>query len=948
MNRDNLKSQMRLLAIILVFTSLFHSMASGSQSDGGKVRPEGLQCEYRTNPLGLDALQPRLSWIQKSRERGEHQSAYQILVASTLANLDSSNGDLWDSGKVVSGDSLHIPYAGQILHPGQRVYWKVRLWDGDSQAGNYSSSAWWEMGLLSPSAWKASWISRRGDSQPTEKTWEDDPAPLLRKEFNVEKKISRARVYVTGLGYYELRLNGERVGDQVLDPGWTTYSKRVLYSTYDVTTQVKHGRNALGVMLGNGWFNPVSLRMWGKLNPRDHLTIGQPRLLLQLVLTFTDGTSQTVITDESWKTSDGPLLRNDIYLGEIYDARKEQPGWDKPGFDDSTWEAARVLTNSPGQLHAQDAPPIRITLKLKPLKLTQPRPGVYIFDFGQNFAGWAQLKVKGAAGTQVRLRYGELLYPDGTLNGMTSVAGQMKSGGTNYTYDGTGFPKTAFQLDEYILKGGHEETYTPRFTFHGFRYVEVTGIPGKPNLNSLEGLRLNSDVEPTGSFTCSNEMFNRIQEMVWWTQLSNLFSVESDCPHREKFGYGGDIVAASESEILNFNMERFYAKAVQDLADAARTNGGFTETAPFVGLGDEGLGGNSGPVGWGTAHPVLQWELYQYYGDRRILAEQYDSTKRWIALLRSKASDYILDNGISDHESLTPKPRALTGTAFYFLNVKLFARIVDTLGKTNDAIQAEELADKIKAAFNIRFLRDGRYDLGTQTSQAFALHLGLVPDSDQSSALDLMLKDIEQTHQGHLSTGIFGTKYMLNALSDAGRADVAFQIVNQKTFPGWGYMLENGATTLWEHWALSDDVYSHNHPMFSSVSEWFYKWLGGIQPAPDAVGFDKIFIKPQPVGDLKWVKTSYNSVRGRIVSEWKRTDSHFTLHAGIPAGATALIFLPAQSEESVTESGRRLRDARGVNFIRMDKDRAILAVTGGTYDFQSTINQGFQSGMTKQ
>src|SRR3569833_2843011 len=318
MNRDNSKSPMRLLAILLVFTSLFQAMASGSQSHGGPVRPEGLQCEYRTNPLGLDALQPRLSWIQKSSERGEHQSAYQILVASTLANLDSSNGDLWDSGKVVSDDSLHIPYAGQILRPGQRVYWRVRLWDGDNQAGNYSPSAWWEMGLLAPSAWEASWISRRADSQIAEKTWEDDPAPLLRKEFNVEKKISRARVYVTGLGYYELYLNGDRVGDLVLDPGWTTYSKRVLYFTYDVTTQVKHGRNALGVMLGNGWFNPVSLRMWGKLNLRDHLTIGQPRLLLQLVLNFTDGTSQTVITDKSWKTSDGPLLRNDIYLGEIY------------------------------------------------------------------------------------------------------------------------------------------------------------------------------------------------------------------------------------------------------------------------------------------------------------------------------------------------------------------------------------------------------------------------------------------------------------------------------------------------------------------------------------------------------------------------------------------------------------------------------------------------------
>ena len=767
--------------------------------------------------------------------------------------------------------------------------------------------------------------------------FEDDPAPLFRKEFSIEKKVRRARVYVSGLGYYELRLNGERVGDHVLDPGWTAYSKRVLYSTYDVTAQVKRGANALGVMLGNGWFNPLPLRLWGHINPRDSLTIGEPRLILQLVIDFADGTSQTIVTDETWKVGNGPILRNSVYLGEVYDARKEQPGWDKPGFNDAAWQPAVLATEPLGPLCAQDAPPIRVTRVLKAVKLTEPKPGVYIFDLGQNFAGWVRLRVKGPAGTRVRMRQGELLYPDGTLNGMTAVCGQIKQGGPNYHYDGNGAPKTAFQIDEYILKGAGEEVYTPRFTFHGFRYVEVTGFPGKPTLASLEGLLLNSDVPGAGSFTCSNERLNRIQEMVLWTELSNLFSVESDCPHREKFGYGGDIVAAGEMALLNFNMSRFYAKAVQDLADAVRPNGGFTETAPFVGISDEGLGEKSGPVGWGTAHPYLLWRLYQHYGDRRLLEQNYEPAKRWLALLKSRARDGILDNGISDHESLVPKPRALTGTGFYYLNAKLLADIARALGKDSEAAEADALAETIKAAFNRKFLQPGtgRYDTATQACQAFALYLGLVPAEEKERALSVLVKDIDDAHSGHLTTGIFGTKYMLHALADAGRADVAFRVVNQTTFPGWGYMLENGATTLWEHWAMSDNTFSHNHPMFGSVSEWFYRVLAGINPAPDAVAFDKIVIQPHPVGDLQWVKASHDSVRGKVVSEWRMEAGKFHLRVRVPVGATATVFLPAKDGTPITESGKPVENASGVKRLTGTSGCAVLAVGSGDYAFVS-------------
>jgi alpha-L-rhamnosidase len=422
-----------------------------------------------------------------------------------------------------------------------------------------------------------------------------------------------------------------------------------------------------------------------------------------------------------------------------------------------------------------------------------------------------------------------------------------------------------------------------------------------------------------------------------WTELSNLFSVESDCPHREKFGYGGDIVAASEMAIFNFDMSRFYAKAVQDLADAVRPNGGFTETAPFVGISDEGLGEKAGPVGWGTAHPLLVWQLYQYYGDQRLLVSQYDAVKRWIALLQSCARDYILDNGISDHESLVPKSRALTGTAFYYLNVRLFARMARTVGQTEDAQSAEALSERIREAFNRRFLRagTGRYDTGTQACQAFALCLGLAPAGEQERALEVLVADILDQHQGHLTTGIFGTKYMLRALTGLGRADVAYQLVNQRTFPGWGHMLENGATTLWEHWEFSDNTFSHNHPMFGSVSEWFYRALAGINPAPDAVGFDKVLIRPQPVGDLKWVKASYDSVHGPVVSEWTREKEAFRLRVRIPVGVTATVFLPARDPKRITEGGRSLDQAVGVRFLRMEGQAAILAAGSGSYEFMA-------------
>lgn len=917
------------------------------------VKITNLRCEYLRNPLGIDVHHPRLSWVLESDKRGMKQTAYRILVTGTKENLKKNIGDLWDSGQVESNKSVHIVYQGRELNSGMSCFWKVKVWtlqcgieeNETPVSSDWSESATWEMGLLHSADWSGVWIN---DGKPVPQREEDfykeDPVPLFRKEFIVIEQVKRARLYISGLGYYEASINGKKVGDHVLDPGWTSYSRRVLYSTYDVTELLQKGGNCIGVMLGNGWYSPLPMRMWGRLNLREHLTIGRPRLIVQLNVETNDGTSRSICTDESWMKSVGPILRNNVYLGEIYDARKELEDWNSPGFDDNDWSRATVVSDPVGIMKAQMVPPIRITRFIKPVKITEPVQGVYIFDMGQNFTGWIRLRVKGPAGTKVGLRYGELLYPDGTLNVLTSTCGQIKNA-AKFPFPESGPPAVAWQSDTYILKGGNEEAFTPRFTFHGFRYVEVTGYPGTPELNVLEGLRLNSDVENVGSFLCSNERFNLIHNMVSWTFLSNLFSVQSDCPHREKFGYGGDIVACDEACMYLFDMAAFYSKVVRDFADDVRPNGGFTETAPYVGIGDSGLGEGAGPVAWGTAHPLLLWHLYLYYGNRQIIEEQYDRLKPWVALLGATAENHILDNGIGDHESLVPKSRALTGTAFYYKNIRLCEFLATAIGRTNDAKGFAELAKKIKIAFNDRFFdqKTGRYDTGTQANQAIALAFHLVPEKYRESALDVLIKDIVENREGHLSTGIFGTKFLLDVLSTQNRGDIAYSIVNQESFPGWGYMLERGATTLWEHWAFSDNTYSHNHPMFGSVSEWFFKHLAGIQLDPTDSGFKKIIIRPEVIGDLTWVKAHYFSIYGRIVSQWRLEGDRLTLDVSIPANTTATVYVVAKDVADVTESGQPISKAAGVSFLYMEKDnlnprgisRAVFAVGSGNYSFVS-------------
>ncbi len=822
-----------LLTTVMCLTGCNHTPSSS---------PSVLKCNYKEQPLGIGTKTPRFSWEISNKVKGTMQTAYQILVAAGEDRLTEQDSVIWNSGKIVSNSNIQVPYEGKPLQPSTRYYWKVKFWDQHGTPSEYSDVAWFETGLFSAGDWKAQWIFN-GIKAPENEAdmYKDIPAPLFRKDFSLEKNVKTARLYIAGLGYFEAYVNGKKTGKDVLNPGWTDYSKRIQYNTYDVTDLVSTGDNTIGILLGNGWYNPLPLYLFNRINLRKILTIGQPKLIAQLKVEFTDGSQQLIVSDASWKTGNSPILRNNVYLGEKYDARLEQDDWDSPGFNDKSWRQAKLTESPGGRLVAQLQEPVRVTREVKPVAFWQVSPGVYIFDMGQNFAGCARLKVQGSSGTRVQLRYGELLFKDSTLNDRSTMACHIMKG--SYIQQRPGAPENADQRDIYILKGRGEEEYNSRFTFHGFRYVELTGFPGTPGLNTLTGLRMNSDLTPNGSFECSDSLFNQIQQNTQWTLLSNVFSIESDCPGREKFGYGGDIVTACEAYIDNYAMPSFYSNMVMNFQDEQKPSGGMPECAPDNGIYDMGLTDNTGPIGWMIAHPFLLDKLLQYYGDISLVEEQYDAFRKLTDFISEHANHNIISIGIGDHGTIAPKDLPVTGTAFYFYCADKLSEFSGLLNRKQDQKKYADLANTIKMTFVDSFINKetGAVGKGTQADQSFALYFNLVPPDYKDRVLQYLISDIVEKRDHHLSTGIFGTKFMFNVLHTTGNDSLAEMINNQTTFPSYGYMIEHGATTLLESWRGGG---SQNHPMFGSVSEWFFKALGGIAPAPDAQGFDKIQISP--------------------------------------------------------------------------------------------------------
>ena len=1062
---------------MLVFSGCAVSTDSG-------VTVKKLRCEYRINPLGIDVVKPRLSWILESDERGRMQRAYQILVAGSEEKLKRNKGDLWNSGKVESDRSIHVAYKGKELKSRVRCYWKVRVWDKDGKVSAWSEPAFWTMGLLQAKDRQAKWIGYdaaappsyreklepdlldfegcrwvwfpEGDPQKSaaigtrffrrniiigpgkrikrarfrlvaddeavlfvngreagkvagwrpahtldvtgklragantiaiaaanigdapnpaglagkllvefesgdavailtdhfwkvsnieqdnwqgpgfdDSTWKDakeivpvgegpwgkveegelvlPPPPYLRKAFSVDRPVKRAVVYASALGLYELHINGKRVGEDYFTSGWTDYTKRVYYQTYDVTGLLVSGYNAIGAVLADGWY--AGYLGFGR--KREHYG-SKPRLFVQLEIEYADGSRQTVITDKSWKAAYGPLLEADFLMGETYDARKEMAGWDRPGFDDLGWKPVAVTDKIEARVQGYPGVTVRETQQIKPVNLAEPKKDVYVFDLGQNFAGWVELKVKGKAGTKVVLRFAEVLNPDGTI----------------YTRN----LRAARCTDTYILAGRGEEVWQPRFTYHGFRYVEVTGYPGRPSLDAITGIVVHSDMPPVGSFECSNPMVNQLWRNIVWSQRSNFVEVPTDCPQRdERLGWTGDAQIFIRTATYNMDVGAFFTKWLVDLEDAQTEEGAFPDVAPHkVAMG-------SGVAAWGDAGVICPWTIYRVYDDKRIVEKHYESMKKWVDYLQKNSENLLRPaKGYGDWVAVGSKtPKDVIATAYFAYSTRLVSKTAAAIGKNEDAKKYEALFERIKAAFNKAYVSDdGRIKGETQTCYSLGLYFDLLALDKRELAAKHLVEAIRKK-DWHLSTGFVGLSYLLPALTQTGNLDIAYRLLNNETFPSWGYSIKNGATTIWERWdgwtekkGFQDPgMNSFNHYAFGSVGRWLFGTVTGIDT--EGPGYKRIIIRPRPGGGFNYAKASYKSIHGKIISDWRIKGRTFTLNVTIPANTTATVYVPAKDPESVTESGKPAAGSEGVKYLRMEEDAAVYEVGSGNYVFVS-------------
>ncbi len=1134
---------------------------------GAALVAKGLRCEYLVNPTGIDETQPRLSWVVESLDRGERQTAWQVLVASSAANLDAGLGDLWDSGKVPGDATSQIAYAGVPLGSRTACFWKVRAWNKDDQPSPWSETATWTLGLLAAGDWSAKWIDGEvfgpppgdppvivaahyeavagsgsldvtarlvalaaqgnsilainnttlggdpafgtakqlrvqyqrsgrtavktfaegatvvfpGDLPPVTSpviqsaryesvsgggfrdvtatlvslaqggaftrvvnntnfgpdpaanqvkqlrvnytvdgvagvatvaenttfcypadlpspapvvftaaryeaidgagaldvtanlagraqtgsftitvdntTFGGDPAvnhvkrlrieyllagrplvryvaenasfrfpadlaypsnvPYLRKSFTLAKPVRQAVVYATALGLYELRLNGSRVGDHILAPEWTDYAKRLRYQAYDVTAQVAAGANVLGAQVANGWYcghiGNGGYQRWGT----------RPALLVQLEIAYTDGTSERIVSDGSWRMQVSPLVASDFMLGEDYDAGRDLPGWAAPGFDDSGWPQVVVRSEPARLMNSQAMEPVRQLREIAPTSLAMPVPGKWVFDLGQNMVGVVRLKVAAAAGTRLTLRHAEMLNPDGTL----------------YTANLRGAPS----IDTYVCKGGGEETWQPQFTFHGFRYVELAGLATAPPLTAVTGIVIGSDTPPAGEFACSDGFINQLHSNIQWSQRGNYLSVPTDCPQRdERLGWLGDAQVFVRTATCNADIAAFFTKWMTDVTDSQLANGSYADVAP-------GVGTAAGAPAWGDAGVICPWAIYQAYGDVRLLAKNYPAMVRWVEYCRTQSvgsirsgnrgndyGDWLAINAATDKE--------LIGTAYYAYSARLVAKAAAVLGKTADAATYEALFQTIKTAFINKYVNTttGAITGNTQCAYAMALRFDLLPDHLREPAAQLLEDDVVAKGD-HLSTGFVGVSYLLPALTAAGRTDTAYRLLLQDTFPSWLYSVKLGATTIWERWDgwtpqngfQNPGMNSFNHYSLGSVGEWLYATVAGIDLDPAAPGYRKIIIRPRPGAALTSARASLRTIHGRITTAWHQYPGGFVLEAGIPANSTATVHVPAAAATEVMESGQPAATANGVTFLRLEDGAAVFAVVAGRYRFTS-------------
>ncbi|HSQ75347.1 MAG TPA: glycoside hydrolase family 78 protein [Bacteroidota bacterium] len=1077
-----------LLLSMSLFTTAF---AEGVMNMPARspIRIDQLRCEGLSDPLGIDAEAPRLTWQMECDLRNQMQSAYQILVASSPEMLSRDEADQWNSGRVGSGQSIQVGYKGAALESGKKYFWKVRVWDREGRESDWSRIGMWTTGLLKPGDWKAKWIGLDGDDDayhltmtqwiwypggqpdqsapvgtryfrrvfvlpgdralqkalwyvtaddeaefflngvsvcstkshrvlteinltqslragtnilavavrnagttpnpaglvgmldvrfadgsslrvPTDFAWKaadavtpgwqsaayDDrqwvepqilgpvgmapwgekskqsdrrlPARWIRKDIKLDKPVSRATVYLSGLGLSELYINGKKVGDHVLSPALSEYPKRVFYVTHDVSAALTQGRNALGVVLGNGRYFAPRLG-----EPTTTQSYGYPKVLLQLHLEFKDGTSANVLSDETWKlTTDGPIPANNEYDGEEYDARKELDGWASPGYDDSKWEKARGVSAPAGALRAQMIRPIRVVETIRPLSVKEQRPGVFIVDMGQNIVGWCRIRVNGPRGTLVFLRHAETLKPDGELY-MDNL-------------------RSARVTDIYTLKGQGIEVYEPRFTYHGFRFVEVTGFPGTPDSASIEGRVVNDDVESAGDFACSHPVINTVYKAVVRGVQGNYRSIPTDCPQRdERQGWLGDRSAESRGESFLFDISSLYAKWVQDMADAQQANGSVSDVCPsYWPLYNDN-------VTWPSSTVIIPGTLLDQYADSALIRQHYPSMVRWIDHMSGYIKEGIIEKDnygdwcvppespelIHSKDPMRKTAPGILATSYFYHDLMLMNRYATLVGNEADARRFSALARTLRDALNQRYFNEtnGYYDNGSQTSCVLPLAFNMVPAALRARVFGRLIQKITDESKYHIGTGLIGGQWLNRVLADFGRADLVFRIATNTTYPSWGYMTEKGATTIWELWngdSADPAMNSGNHVMLvGDLVIWLYERLAGIMADSDEPGFKHIIMRPTPLKELTVVRATHKSPHGLIESAWKQTAGRFEWDVRVPVNSRATVYVPAKNADEVMESGTSARNAAGVRYVRTEGYSAVLEVTSGVYHFTSQL-----------
>ena len=885
----------------------------------------GLLTEYRANPLGTDVAKPRLSWRIESPRRNTMQAAYQIQVATSQAALTAGKSLLWDSGRITTDASIFRPYDGPALASATRYYWRVRVWDDANAPSAWSAPAIWETGLLKATDWSAQWIGPAAAMHDSAGA----PAPLLRNRFTVNGAIRSARVYVTARGLYELRLNGQRVGEDFFTPGWTSLNRRLQYQTYDVTTALAQGENAIGAMLGDGWY-----RGYLGFSGRRHAYGTTVALLAQLEIRYADGRVQRVTTDSTWQTSTGAITFADIYRGENYDARLEQPGWDRAGFTGTGWLQVAIAAPTNAVLVAPTTEPVRRTQEIKAVTILRSPSGKVIYDLGQNMTGWVRLRVRGAAGTTVTLSHCEGHTPKGELY-------------TDNLRDG-------FQKDRYTLKGGGDEVWEPHFTYHGFRYVQVDGMPGEPALGAITGVVVHTNLAETGTFVTSDTLLNKLQRNIVWGQRGNFLDVPTDCPQRdERLGWTGDAQVFARTASFNMNVAGFFAKWLGDLALDQHPGGAVPWVIPNP------LGGDStrfaSAAGWGDASTVVPWTMYLMYGDRGTLERQFPSMAAWVDYETRRAGPALLwkqDSHFGDwlawHSDDAGYPGATTGTDFIATiylahSADIAARAATVLGRTADAAKYRDLFNRVRVAFRKEFVTaNGRVAENTQTAYALALNFGLLDADEMPQAVQRLVDDIGK-HGGHLSTGFLGTPELTHALSRNGRTDVAFALLNQRGYPGWLYPIGRGATTMWERWDgirpdgtfQEQSMNSFNHYAFGAIGDWMYRTIGGLDVDDTAPGYKHAIIAPVVGGGITSAKTELQTSYGLLGSEWQVQNGAMTLTVTVPANTTASVTLRNTTAATAREGGVALSSAAGVRSVRAEGKDVVVTVGSGRYVFDT-------------